>query len=217
MYRWFVDRTGLGIKAARIGKELPKLFPVFDKVALLGDSREAGIELVLPGNRKGKSIRLVLSFFYLYHLPHINRCAVEIPSLGAYTDTQCFSGDRFYTFCVQSERVAVSDTGGAVSRCVVVMPKFLIHNGFDNMELFIRQYKVPGELLTIQPGETVPLHWWDQCPKLLFEFRPGDAFGYAWSVYWYYRISLMSQFSGQVQYPHLKNMQGVITSPYRMA
>lgn len=47
--RWFVDRTGLNVKAARIGRDPPRFFPVFDSVALLGDSKEAAIELALPG------------------------------------------------------------------------------------------------------------------------------------------------------------------------
>lgn len=49
LFRWFVDRTGLNIRASRIGRDPPRFFPIFDSVALLGDSKEAAIELALPG------------------------------------------------------------------------------------------------------------------------------------------------------------------------
>lgn len=94
-------------------------------------------------------------------------------------------GNRVYTLCVQTEKLVPADMGGAISRCVVVKPRYLVHNGITNTEVFIRQHKViANDPICVQPGETIPLYWWESAEpkKLLFEFKPGSSLGYSWYV-----------------------------------
>lgn len=112
----------------------------------------------------------------------LRRFASEIPGIGSYTLTQCQAGARYFTFCIQTEKILPSDTGGAICRCIVVKPRFLLHNGFAEADLFVRQHRVTAcKPVSMRPGLTVPLYWWENTdPRLLFEFKPGNSLGYAW-------------------------------------
>lgn len=48
MSRWFLDRTGFGVRACELGTGLSGSFPVVDGIGLLGNSQNPTVELVLP-------------------------------------------------------------------------------------------------------------------------------------------------------------------------
>eukprot|EP00921_Rhytidocystis_pertsovi_P013991 GHVQ01022793.1.p1 GENE.GHVQ01022793.1~~GHVQ01022793.1.p1 ORF type:complete len:974 (+),score=57.45 GHVQ01022793.1:182-3103(+) len=165
--RWFIDRTGLGIKP--VATQSGKPFPHFARVVLLGDSQSPQVDLLLPRHPWGRTVG-----------DRPTSCRVDLPALGAYSEAGVSRGNLYYTFTMRTEKLATRETASALSRVVCLVPQFIITNSLER-SLFIRQHRTQGPTFEVPPNESRPVVWSTPELRLQFEFRPGLEDGFAWS------------------------------------
>lgn len=182
--RWFLDRTGFGVRACEVGVGLAGSFPVVDGICLLGNSQNPAVELVMPVREVPPASQLRAESPYTGSERYAS-CLAEIPSVGAFSYANMSTASRYYTFCLQTFRVNPNDTGGAMARCVVLSPKYIFMNALD-FPLDIRQTSYSADatvldssVVSVNPGESAPLYWAQRKEQLVFQFKAGSA--YAWS------------------------------------
>eukprot|EP01069_Polyplicarium_translucidae_P004224 Polyplicarium_translucidae@DN2529_c0_g2_i1.p1 len=140
--RWFVDRTGLGIRPCTTYQ----YFPRFNEgISLLGDSRTADVSLLVPNSTSDKDIC---------------KCAAKIPAIGHSTDAPAESDERYLSLFLQTERIAATDTAGALSKIVFLMPKYVVTNDLGkDIHIQIRQTTFRRILADVRPGASEAIHW----------------------------------------------------------
>eukprot|EP01053_Blabericola_migrator_P000228 Blabericola_migrator_1__227@NODE_105_length_14178_cov_154_704486_g93_i0_p1_GENE_NODE_105_length_14178_cov_154_704486_g93_i0NODE_105_length_14178_cov_154_704486_g93_i0_p1_ORF_typecomplete_len3988_score609_25Chorein_N/PF12624_7/8_1e19SHRBD/PF06650_12/1_5e03SHRBD/PF06650_12/2_7e17VPS13/PF16908_5/5_5e13VPS13/PF16908_5/1_1e02VPS13/PF16908_5/2_3e03VPS13/PF16908_5/7_6e03ATG_C/PF09333_11/4e03ATG_C/PF09333_11/5_6e08VPS13_mid_rpt/PF16910_5/4_2e03VPS13_mid_rpt/PF16910_5/0_00034VPS13_mid_rpt/PF16910_5/3_9e0 len=164
---WFVDRTGCNIAAQDYDKPYPQSSED-SRIRLLEDSLAEGqqaVHLVMPLRGDEKTV-----------YPQIR---AEVPPAGGFSSVTMGLEKKYLAMVIRTSKIKLSDTAGALSRVVTVVPKYVITN-LSPMPIAIRQAVPNAPATKVNVGQSIPMYWCSREGPAYIEFRPMDG-EYEWS------------------------------------
>lgn len=183
--QWFVDRTGLNIVPGN--KDAQPCIPSthYSDVRILEDSvseSQQMMSLTLPLEpTAGTSTTLHPNSSRHYQSNH-QLVRAEVPPLGGYTSATIETPNgRLHTLILRSQKIQLTDTAGALSRIVTLVPKYIISN-YCQWPIVVRQCRTQtNQVIKLNPGRTKPVIWTSKDRPLYLEFKPiPEDLGFYW-------------------------------------